>query len=262
MQRIPQALRSVCLGGVPSAQSRQGRTDGEDIAPLSLSGVIFSLGYRLRRHLWAAWPLSRWLGLLILVGAVVVLPRWPVSAALGGIWLLYVSLLAWASWRAFVRFEAAPLEDVLGAAINPVSPVRAEEMVPVRASGLFSVEGKIQTYMDLEADFQTVETREHVVLARVHPSRFLLLGRWPEYELGWWYVFIKPTTIAALRVGYLHFGLHPRPAIQVVSAPDEETQETAYLTAADLQTLRRIWSDLVQDAPSDAVPVPSVSESG
>jgi hypothetical protein len=135
-------------------------------------------------------------------------------------------------------------------------------MVPVRASGRFSVEGKTQTYLDLGADFQTVETREHIVLARVHPSQFLLLGHWPEYELGWWYAFIKPTTIVALRVGHLHFGLRPRPAIQVVSAPDEETQEITYLTAADLQTLKRIWSDLVQDAPPDALPVPSTPGRG
>jgi hypothetical protein len=221
---------------------------------LSFIGIVLHAAYRLRRHLWAAWPLSRWLGLLALVAAVGVLPRWQVSVALVAVWLLYVVLLWWAGRRRFTHFQAVPPSQLFRGDANPALPVRVEEMVPIQASGLFTVEGKAQTYIELDARIQTVETREHIVLAEVHPSRFLFLGRWPEFELGWWYIFIRPTDIQTVEAGNLHVGLYPRPAIRVVYALDEETQETAYLSAADVRSLRRIWDDLVRDAPSGAVP--------
>ncbi len=242
------------VSAVSSLSGGQAEIDREDYRLLSVIGILFYLAYRLRRHLWTAWPLSRWLGLVPLVAALAMLRRWPVSAVLVGVWLVYVALLAWAGWRAHVHFEAAPPGEVLDLEANPVVPLRVDEMVPVRASGVFTVEGKVQTYMDLEARFQTVETREHIVLAQVRPSRFLLLGRWPEFELGWWYIFFQPATVRALQTGHLHFGLHPCPAIQVVYALDEETQATAYLASPDSRTLRRIWDDLGKDMPSGATP--------
>jgi len=86
------------------------------------------------------------------------------------------------------------------------APLRAEELVPVRVSGWCTVEGQDQYYMDLDAQFETVETREHIVLARVLPSQFLLVGRWSGSELGWWYIFFHPATIRRLDAGQLSFG--------------------------------------------------------
>jgi hypothetical protein len=228
----------------------------EEPDPLRLRGLILQQAYRLRRHLWGDWPLANWLGLLILVGGLASamaggLGRW-LAPLFGMLFLGYLILSIWARRRGYVEFRAgSPAEQVLDQA-NPNHPLRAEEWVPVRASGWFTVEGKNQYYMDLEADFETVETREHIVLGRVHPSRLLWLGRWPAYELGWWYIFFKPAMIRAMSVGQLHFGRRPRLALQVAYAPDEETLQTLYLAFDDAQALRRVWDDLLQDVPAGA----------
>jgi hypothetical protein len=223
---------------------------------LSLRGLILQQAYRLRRHLWGDWALANWLGLLMLVGGLA-------SALAGGmgLWLAplfgmlflgYVILSIWARRRGYVEFRAGSPTDHPLDQTEPDVPLRAEEWVSVRASGWFTVEGKKQYYMDLEADFETVETREHIVLGRVHPSRFLWLGRWPAYELGWWYIFFQPAMIRGMSVGQLHFGRRPRLALQVAYAPDEETLQTIYLTFDDAQALRRVWDDLLRDVPPGA----------
>lgn len=225
---------------------------------LTLTGMILQFTYRLRRHLWLGWSLARWFGTLLLLAAVAILIRWwwaPWPAILIGAFLIfYLFILVWAERRRYVAFVS--VSDVRSF-LTPEAdgpPLRAEELIPVRASGWFTVEGKNQYYMDVEADFETVGTREHIVLGRIHPSRFLWLGHWPEWELGWWYIFFLPTMIRKLAVGYLYFGPQPRLSIQVVYAPDEETVETVYLTFADRASLRRVWEDLQRDAPPVALP--------
>jgi hypothetical protein len=125
--------------------------------------------------------------------------------------------------------------------------LRTEELVPIRASGLFAVEGKNRYFVDLEADFETVDSREHIVLARVLPSRFLLLGQWPGDELGWWYIFFQPAMIRQLAAGAVHFGGGGRPALALLYSPDGETEETIYLTFDDRAAMGRVWQDLVRD---------------
>jgi hypothetical protein len=224
---------------------------------LSLRGLILQQAYRLRRHLWWDCPVANWLGLLILVGGLASamaggMGRW-LASLFGMLFLGYVVLSTWARRRRYVEFRAGSPTDPLLDQTNQDIPLRAEEWVPVRASGWFTVEGKNQYYMDLDANFETVEAREHIVLGRVHPSRFLWLGRWPAYELGWWYIFFQPTMIRAMSVGQLHFGRRPRLALQVAYAPDEERLQTIYLTFEDAQALRRVWDDLLRDIPAGAM---------
>jgi hypothetical protein len=224
---------------------------------LSLRGLILEQAYRLRRHLWGDWPLANWLGLLLLMGGLASamvegMGHW-LALLFGMLFLGHVLLSTWARRRGYVEFRASSPADPLLDQANPEMPLRAEEWVPVRASGWFTVEGKNQYYMDLEADFETVETREHIVLGRVHPSRFLWLGRWPAYEVGWWYIFFQPAMIRAMSLGQLHFGRRPRLALQVAFALDEETLQTIYLTSDDAPTLRRVWEDLLRDVPAGAM---------
>jgi hypothetical protein len=215
---------------------------------LSLTGVIFQVTYRLRRHFWLGWSLARWFGALLVSAGLAALIRWwwyPWPAImLGGLFLVCVLILGWAGRRRYVQFKAVSDPRDL----PPVPPLRAEELVPIRASGWFTVEGKVQYYADVEADFETVGTREHIVLGRVHPSRFLALGCWPEWELGWWYIFFQPAMIRKLAVGHLRFGRCPRPALQVVYTPDEKTLQTIYLAVDDSLLLQRLRDDLARDA--------------
>ncbi|MGD8488912.1 MAG: hypothetical protein PVG54_13375 [Anaerolineae bacterium] len=224
---------------------------------MNVLGWILRTAYRLRRHLWLGWSLARWASVLLLALAVVALFTWwpnPWPAALLTLLCVgFLLLLAWTARQRYLRFEPLPPGAALPHSPSTARPLRKEEMVPVRASGQFVVQQKTQHFADVEADFETVGTREHIVLGRVHPSRFLLLGRWPSEDLGWWYIFFEPPMIRDMMVGHLHHGPQPSLAIRIVYESDPETQQTTYLSSDDASILHRIWNDLLIDAPPDVL---------
>jgi hypothetical protein len=222
---------------------------------VSWRGIVLQLAYRLRRHFWGGWSIGRWLGVLLLLAIAGVLIRsrtaaWPVAAALGVLFLAYAGILVWARRRRYVHFapSQAPLDD------PPPAGLDMADLVPIRASGWFTVEGKRQNYVDLDADYQTVPSREHIILARVYPSRFLLLGRWLEREIGWWYIFFEPATVREVQVGHLHFGARPRLAVQLTYGLDVKTQETIQVTFDNLTALKQVRADLTVDVPLGTIP--------
>jgi hypothetical protein len=107
-------------------------------------------------------------------------------------------------------------------------------------------------FVDVEAGFETMETREHVVMGQIAPSRFLLLGQWPGRDTGWWYIFFQPAMTCGLQVGHLTTGLRSRPALRISTAPDADTRPTIYLAFDDLDELHRVWDDLMVDAVEGA----------
>ena len=234
---------------------------------MSSPGLILQIAYRLRRHFWGGWPLSRWFGLGFVVAILWALIRWrafPWPATIpAALYLAYLLVLTWAGRQQYVRFH--PLEGTGTPLANPgaVPPLGVQEMVPVRATGWFTVEGQTQYFVDVEADIETVGTREHIVLGRIHPSRFLLLGQWPRYEHGWWYIFFQPAMIRELRLGHLHCGPRPQRALRVLYAPDEQARQAVYLVFEDGEALQRVWHDLAQDsAQSPLPPVQTVQAGG
>jgi hypothetical protein len=108
-------------------------------------------------------------------------------------------------------------------------------------------------FVDVEAAVETVATREHIVMGRILPTRFLLVGRRPESDAGWWYIFFQPATIQEIRSGRLTFGVRTHPALRIEMAPNAETRQTIYLAFDDLDSLRRVWDDLALDAPAGAL---------
>jgi hypothetical protein len=119
---------------------------------MSLIGLVLQFSYRLQRHIRFSQPLARWLGLLLLVVAGWSLYRWwPFAwqaALLIGLFLGYVLVLVWAARSGYVQFMPGPdglsgLESTSDA-LEPVRPLRPEELVPVRVSGWFTVEGQDQ----------------------------------------------------------------------------------------------------------------------
>ena len=222
---------------------------------MNARGVILQSAYRLSRHFWLGWTLARWFGFLILGLGIWALVRWwpnPWPAIVAGIVLvLYSGILFWARRRGYVHFSRLPGEARRLSKQGVHRPLRKEELVPVRVSGWFSVEGQNQYFVDIEADFETVGTREHIVLGRVHPSRFLLLGRWLKEELGWWYVFVQPGMIRQMDIGELTAGPQPERALRIAYAPDTDTERTVYLVAGQ-ESLGQIWHDLLKDAPPEA----------
>ena len=184
---------------------------------MRLVALLFKTSYQLRHHEWAGVLLDRWMTflLLILAGlfAIGVLP-----GRLAGVVTCSVLVLAQvvtahlASRRQFVVFtsEASTTHQRHSAPI--VEPINK---LTVRATGLFEVEGKEQYFSDLQATYSSFKTREHAVMAIVPPSRTLLVGSWPDENIGMWYIFFKNEEIRCIEPGQLSFGRQTRPAIQI-----------------------------------------------
>lgn len=127
----------------------------------------------------------------------------------------------------------------------------SKELIPVRASGWFTVEGKEQYLVDIEADLRATGSAERIIVGRVHPSRFLLLGRWPRGELGWWYLFLKPEAIREMQVGYLNFGLRARASLRLVCDSDKEGVRQAFISSTDAPVIKRVWDSLRHNLDCD-----------
>jgi len=120
------------------------------------------------------------------------------------------------------------------------------EEVAVRATGLFEVRGEQRYFVEATADFATMETREHIVMARMLDSRFLVGA--PKGDVGWWYIFFKPLMIREIEVGEVHFGLRARPAIKLGYKTDEGKVEPVYLSFDEPLQMQRVLEDLCRDA--------------
>ena len=102
--------------------------------------------------------------------------------------------------------------------------------------------------------FETVETREHIVIARNPQSRFLLLARTREVESGMWYAFFRPEHICSVETGFSSFGWNARPALRIAfQPPDRKAAETVHLAFESLDDLGAVLADLRVDAAAQAV---------
>jgi hypothetical protein len=128
------------------------------------------------------------------------------------------------------------------------------------------VRDKRRRFVEARADFATMETREHIVMAYIPLSRMWLVARSPRDMWGWWYAFAKPADIRSIQTGWLHHGLRPRPSLKLVylrrrltegKKPREVvTEETVYLSFAERLALVRLLENLARDAgqPADYQP--------
>jgi hypothetical protein len=221
-------------------------------------GYIF---YRLNRHHFSDVPLSRWIQIILLglagFAAVGWLPGgWPLAILFLALFLLFVGGSIYWRRRGYITFEEKPQP-----AIAP-RPLKPEAKLPIFASGYFSVEGKHANFTWLQGYFRTFPTREHAVLCLVQPSRFALLGKWPEKEVGMWYIFFKDEDIEEIRWGEIQFGSQRFPGVAVshrIFIPkqgrfdrDKTLHRTAYITAAEEEDARRILADLLYDQQKKA----------
>lgn len=161
--------------------------------------------YQLNRHHLSDIPLSRWIQIILLGGAVLAILMkfsgyWIVVGLLIGAFIAFTAMSIYWRQRHYLHFieKSAP----------PVSPValKPADKLPIISSGDFDVEGKQANFTWLQGYFRTFATREHAVLCLVQPSRFALLGQWPEKEVGMWYVFFKDDEVEAIRWGEIHYG--------------------------------------------------------
>ena len=220
--------------------------------PLAFLGLVLKGSYRLSRlRLWGQ-PLNRWLFFLALIGipavAVDLVESGPVTDAVVILACLSLMLaLLWARRRHYLIFKRA--EHPSSTLTTDGPQLAPEEKVPVWASGHFEVSGMRRYFVEARAYFETVDTREHIVIAWIPLRSLLGLAASLREEVGLWYVFFMPATIQEIEVGEVHFGLRSRPALKVVYQSESGSRETVYLSFEDPKQREVVLADLRRDAP-------------
>ena len=217
---------------------------------MTFQGLILKINYRLNRlRLWGQ-PLNRWLFFLSLLGipavALDLIESGPITDAVVILACLSLMLaLLWAGRTRYLIFRRAenPSLTTDGPQLAP------EEKVPVRASGHFEVSGMRRYFVEAQAYFETVETREHIIIAWTPRWSLLGLADSPREEVGLWYVFFMPATIKEIEVGEVHFGPQPRLALKVVYQSGSGSRETVYLSFEHHEQREVVLADLRRDAP-------------
>jgi hypothetical protein len=220
------------------------------VYPLAFLGLILKLSYRLHRlRLWGQ-PLNRWLFLLSLLGipavALDVVESGPVADA--AVILACLGLMLVLLWAARTRYLVFRRTENPSLTVE-VPQLPPEKKVPVRASGHFEVSGMRRYFVEAQAYFETVETREHIIIAWIPPWSLLGLAASPRDEVGLWYVFFMPATIKEIKMGKVYFGLRPRPALKVVYQSESGSRETVYLSFDRHEQREVLLADLRHDAP-------------
>ena len=213
---------------------------------MSIVGLILKASYQLSRH--RIGPLR--LNLVPLVLALASGLLWKVGGLTGeqavlivALCLILVLVTLLAKQQGFIIFRQG------GGALlsSPDCPELApDEKATVRATGLFEVRGEQRYFVEATADFATMETREHIVMARILNARFLVGA--PKDDVGWWYIFFKPLMIREIEVGEVCFGLRARPAIKLGYKTDEGKVEPVYLSFDEPLQMQRVLEDLCRDA--------------
>lgn len=218
----------------------------------SFLGAYYRFLYNLRHHYKWDITLHAWIIILLVILAVLfffgVLPGGPI---IGLVCLAAILFLAigqrWARRRSYVVFtkdESAPTPDA-------PPPLWPDDKLKLRATGLFNVEGRDGRFTELIAYYRTFETREHAIMARQTPSRFLRVGEISPDVLGMWYIFVEPQDINAVTSGHLCFGPHPAPALKLdytrLNEKGKPVSEVAYLSFDSSADQERVHADLLLD---------------
>lgn len=232
---------------------------------------VFKTFYVLRRYQTMGAPLQRWVVIILLLAAffmaIGLLPGGPAGGLIG--LLLAIALLAGqrlAASRQYVHFRP----DAAGHPALAAAPISPAEKLAVHATGLFEVEGKAQRFSELPAWYRSFSTREHALMAVVQPARRLAgLARWPDDEIGMWYIFVKGNELRQVEAGTLRFGRARRPALRLEveqALPDKNAvldawglqwgkdksqlktrQQTIYLSFDGEAERARVMGDLLLD---------------
>jgi hypothetical protein len=210
--------------------------------------------YKLETHYFFQVSLKSWLWGVIVAPPVLALLRrlsWPAAILVSVAGAALLAGTEWARRRHYTIFSPTP-DDETAADANPSpAPIQVDEQVRCRACGLFAVGGKQRYVVNEDAQFSFVRTREHIVMACIRRTRFLLLAASLRKDVGWWYVFVTPERLQHVQHGTLSCGLRTHPALEVRYRPEQEPDrvEALYLAFEDVETRRRVRDDLRRDAP-------------
>lgn len=213
---------------------------------------LLYLAYKMQNHFFFRISMRNWLWALVVIPPAMALVRrmnWGLAIMLAVLGALLLVAVEWARRQGYQVFVAGDV--ALPTGVHP--PIEVDTVVRCRVGGLFAVGKGKRSMVNEEAVFTYVRSREHILMARLRQTRFLLLSRSQAAESGWWYVFFRPEHVTSVQVGHVLWGFraHPALAIRYRCAERKNQEETVYLTQ-DPETLGRIWEDLRRDIPVDA----------
>ncbi len=189
----------------------------------------------------------RWIRVGVAATAVYLFIRHaPIWTAILALVLLLISFLLEAVGEKSLYVEFKPS----GETPPDPAPLRPEEKVHIRATGQFEVEGKRKKFANLEAYFRTFNNREHAIMAWVPASRYLLVGKWPEEDLGLWYIFFKYDQMVELVPGTVIFSGESKRCLRIrhIDSEKEKPKElSTFLSFSTEEEMRAVWADLLWD---------------
>ena len=214
---------------------------------------LLYLGYKVENHYLFDISLRDWLWVLLAAPPVVAALRylsWPIAVPLSLLGALLLLETTWAKHKGFFVFRPARVD----AGTPGYPPLQVDETVACRACGTFAVGAKHRYLVNEEALLSYVRTREHIVMAVIKRTHFLLLARSERKDVGCWYVFFAPGQVRRVAEGYLACGRRTRPGLALDYRPDDHPDrvETVYLAFDDLPSLARTIADLRMDVAESA----------
>jgi len=181
-----------------------------------LIGRLYHLLYHLDNTLFFEAPMRTWVNWgFVLLALVTLLVGLPGRFYLAGFSLLLILLLSLASRYARRRYYVHFLPESPKPPDDPPLPLWPQDKLLHHASGHFEVEDKAGDWTRLIAYYRTFETREHAIMARLTPSRFLKLGEFPPQHLGMWYRFITPENLLDVASGQIYANGEEEPGLRL-----------------------------------------------
>jgi hypothetical protein len=213
-----------------------------------ITGFFYKLSYKLVHHCLVQISLKNLLWVLIVFPPMLAFLRrlmwwYAIPISLGGVFFLVCVGIA--ERNKYLLFEPA----LFSPSEPSGKPVGVDEQIQGWASGCFAVGGNRRQMLHERAQYSSVSTREHIVMARIERTHFLWFAKSRREQVGWWYAFFKPEHILQVETGYISDGLRMRPGLALTFYSKEAAQEeTIYLSFEDMTTLWRVIDDMRTDA--------------
>ncbi len=217
----------------------------------TLLGVSLYILHGLGRHRLLGATLGSWLLVVLFLGAGLAWIGWlPGDVVLIVLLLILAAILIasqrWAQRRFYVYFSPE------AAAAPTPSPLPPTDKIATQATGLFAVDERTAAFTNLAAFYRTYPTREHAILARKTPTRFLGLGEADPTLVGMWYIFVAPAALTGVRAGTIGFGRSQRPGLRIdyvrTNKKDQPVAASAYLSFEEAGERDRAWADLLVES--------------